>query len=1296
MANFSTLYNRNKANKIISNVLQNFCFMSWKLTLSLFLTLSLGIVQLSGQACGDTFFDSGGPDGNYSNNESEEWTICPDEPGDLVTITFTEVDIEAGWDFMMIYSGADAGILLEPELQTPGSYSSISPDGCLTLIWTSDFTVNEGGWAATISCAEAPPCPNPTLPLVSDITIAGATFSWLQTGDVDTWDVEIVLAGEMPTGSPTLTDISDNPFTWTGGESGTEYDFYIRGQCADSEEFSNWVGPVTFATPPSCGDQFFDTGGPNGQYQTNEFETFIFCPENPGEVVVLDFTFVDVQQFDELMIYSGADAALLLEANLLEPATFTSLADDGCLVVFFDSDFFGTAEGWEATIDCIPPPPCAEPFGLSISDVTISTAVLSWNQPGLVNVWDIEVVPAGSMPTGTPTVSGITSIPYTIEGLDSGTEYDVYVRGQCENEGPVTEWVGPVSFTTIPDCGDNFYDSGGPDGQYSNNEFQTWVFCPDTPGDLVVIDFTFVNLENCCDDLQIFSGADASVLLNEDLEAPATFTSLSADGCLTVVWESDGSVLRDGWEATIDCITPPPCADPAFLTATNVTASTASLGWSQIGPVMVWDIEIVPAGTPPTGVPTVSGVTDNPYLATGLDSNTEYEFYVRGQCEGDDEFTAWIGPVAFLTSPGCGESFFDPGGPDGNYDNNVFQTWGFCPDEPGDQIIILFTLVDVESCCDELAVYNGLGTDDPIDLDIQDPGVFSSTSDDGCLTVTFDSDVSVVRQGWEAVVYCVPCVPDNIILAENVSTGFLDATTAEVQIDLLSGMEEFQIEYDTLGFPEGTGNVVPGNDELVTLTDLQEGTDYEYYIVNLCDDGTPSIRTGPFFFSTLFFADIGITGLVAPDDGCGLGLEENVRVAITNFGQDPQTLFPLNFSVNGVLAGVSQPNDGFYTGIISRDSTREFEFDISFDFDLPGSYIVQLWTEMETDGDRSNDTLTIELNKFPPLYEDFENGLPEYMSAAPGTNWRPALHHNNLTALMSLNLDSPGDTFTLDLPAMGPMQLNDTLLFDYRYVDWAFGDSNGSNPTEDLTEEDVLSVSVSLDCGETFELLFEQPGTNHEPTVDLRTIAIPLGEFAGETIVVRISGAYSSGFGEPDYWLDVDNINLRRCSDFFIDATIDNPVAGMDNGQIVLNPRIGVGPFEYLWNTGETTGTLSNLTPGEYTVTVSDRGGCSTMATFLLEAVNTDELSELLIGNLLVAPNPAPDQTQIRVNFAETVDAQIEVVSTLGQRMWSSPMFRNVDSLDERIDISQLPDGIYFLQVQAGGQRKTVRLVKAN
>ena len=85
-----------------------------------------------------------------------------------------------------------------------------------------------------------------------------------------------------------------------------------------------------------------------------------------------------------------------------------------------------------------------------------------------------------------------------------------------------------------------------------------------------------------------------------------------------------------------------------MLTASNITDTTADLAWTESGSATAWDIEVITTGTPPTEVPTASGVT-NPYILTGLMENTEYDYYVRANC-GVDGTSALIGPLMFRTA----------------------------------------------------------------------------------------------------------------------------------------------------------------------------------------------------------------------------------------------------------------------------------------------------------------------------------------------------------------------------------------------------------------------------------------------------------------------------------------------------------------------------------------------------------------------------------------------------------------------------------------------------------------------
>lgn len=89
------------------------------------------------------------------------------------------------------------------------------------------------------------------------------------------------------------------------------------------------------------------------------------------------------------------------------------------------------------------------------------------------------------------------------------------------------------------------------------------------------------------------------------------------------------------------------CPNPSELTATNITATQADLGWTIGASEGLWNIELGVAGFTPTGSPTASGVS-NPYTAMSLASGTSYEYYVQADCTGG-EVSGWVGPFEFVT-----------------------------------------------------------------------------------------------------------------------------------------------------------------------------------------------------------------------------------------------------------------------------------------------------------------------------------------------------------------------------------------------------------------------------------------------------------------------------------------------------------------------------------------------------------------------------------------------------------------------------------------------------------------------
>ena len=91
------------------------------------------------------------------------------------------------------------------------------------------------------------------------------------------------------------------------------------------------------------------------------------------------------------------------------------------------------------------------------------------------------------------------------------------------------------------------------------------------------------------------------------------------------------------------------CPDPSAQTESNITASSADLGWTENGSATIWNIEYGPTGFSQGSGTTVSGVTSNPYTLSGLSDNTTYDWYVQADC-GSGSTSNWTGPSTFTTT----------------------------------------------------------------------------------------------------------------------------------------------------------------------------------------------------------------------------------------------------------------------------------------------------------------------------------------------------------------------------------------------------------------------------------------------------------------------------------------------------------------------------------------------------------------------------------------------------------------------------------------------------------------------
>ncbi len=154
--------------------------------------------------------------------------------------------------------------------------------------------------------------------------------------------------------------------------------------------------------------------------------------------------------------------------------------------------------------------------------------------------------------------AGLHAVGLTVS---DGTDTDTRVKNAFINVLPVSvDQNHLMSNATVATCGGNFYDSGGPSGQYGNNQNYTMTFVPATQGDRLKFTFSQFSVEansSCSYDwLKIYDGPNTSAPLIGTYcgnNSPGVVTSTHATGALTFEFHSDGSVIQDGWAAAISC-----------------------------------------------------------------------------------------------------------------------------------------------------------------------------------------------------------------------------------------------------------------------------------------------------------------------------------------------------------------------------------------------------------------------------------------------------------------------------------------------------------------------------------------------------------------------------------------------------------------------------------------------------------------------------------------------------------------------------------------------------------------------
>ncbi|HQW33692.1 MAG TPA: GEVED domain-containing protein, partial [Flavobacteriales bacterium] len=651
-----------------------------------------------------------------------------------------------------------------------------------------------------ISVILVPSCEAPTALATTSVTSTSASFSWTAStsNPANGYQWEVRTSGLGGSGATGLIDLG-NTLTTTASTgvaltANTTYQLYVRSDCGGSS-FSSWAGPMAFYTgyclpAPSSVDNSGITnvnfGGVNNTTGTepNNYGDYSAMVgsliENTTATVNItfqtsytydtkiwvdwnhDLDFVDVGENVYTGVSSSSSPTTLVATFPIgaNPVGQYRMRIGGVDVGPPTPCYTGTYGTYEDyTLSVIATPSCFAPTAITISNVTSTSAGLSWtdNTSGSYN-WEVRTSGAGGSGATGLVLSGTAAsgMPATaITPLTANTTYYAYVQGVCGGGSSVSIWGSSSSFFT------GYCTPVGTGTTHYLNSFST------TNG--------FTNISNVNSGLSAGGyGNFTAQSVSNIAGGSVNFSASTADGddyvYIWVDWNHNlvfddpservfgttgytpnpvtGSIavpggtpngnytmrVRNSWigapttcassaygeaeDYTFTVSPPPTCLAPTALLAAP-GLSTATLNWtaSTSGPSNGYQWEVRTSGAGGSGATgrvdngnTAAGITTA--NATGLSSSTTYFMYVRANCGGGD-FSTWASGAAFTTGAACGDGFTDTGGPTLDYANNENWVKTYCRSTPGDQVRVLFSSFNTEASYDKLFIFNGNSTAAP-------------------------------------------------------------------------------------------------------------------------------------------------------------------------------------------------------------------------------------------------------------------------------------------------------------------------------------------------------------------------------------------------------------------------------------------------------------------------------------------------------------------------------------------------------------------------------------------------------
>ena len=367
----------------------------------------------------------------------------------------------------------------------PVEITQLSPETEYIFRVKAIYANGESAFAST-SFTTIPSCLPVNSPSANNLTARSVTITWtLQDENQDNWDLYYTDDDEddpnNQSGLGTMVENLNQPtFDLTGLNPETTYYVYVRADCGNYNGMSAWSTVCSFTTEPSC----WPTNTPTVSDVTARTATVRWTLQDEGQ----DHWNLYYTRYSNDYPDNPSGNGTMLENVVLNAYGLSGLTPSTTYYVFVRADCGGEDgySAWSSRRSFTTEPSCYKPNTPSVSDITPTTAVITWtpNNSGSETAWQVSYSTSGIANNGTIIdVEGTPSVQ--LEGLNEVTNYFVYVRANCGVDDGVSEWSSYTSFKTtqasvVVDVTHPYFDDfeNGNNWeffQYTMNKYNTWM-----------------------------------------------------------------------------------------------------------------------------------------------------------------------------------------------------------------------------------------------------------------------------------------------------------------------------------------------------------------------------------------------------------------------------------------------------------------------------------------------------------------------------------------------------------------------------------------------------------------------------------------------------------------------------------------------------------------------------------------------------------------------------------------------------------------------------------------------------